>query len=61
MKIGRARLINRPNETRGKKYNKYFIYITSYVTSDPSFPFKEGEELIARIEGEKLVIEKPPE
>jgi hypothetical protein len=61
MKIGRARLINRPNETRGKKYNKYFIYLTSYLTSDKDFPFKEGDELIARIVEGKLVIEKPPE
>lgn len=58
MKIGRAKLINRPTETRGKKYNKYFIYITSYVTSDKSFPFKEGDELLVRIVDGKLIIEK---
>jgi len=58
MKIGRAKLVNRPNSTRGKKYDKYFIYITSYVTSDKSFPFKEGDELIVRIVDGKLVIEK---
>jgi hypothetical protein len=58
MKIGRAKLINRPTETRGKKYDKFFIYITSYVTSDKSFPFKEGDELIVRIEDRKLIIEK---
>lgn len=58
MKIGRAKLINRPTETKGKKYNKYYIFITSYVATDPSFPFKEGEELIARIVDGKVVIEK---
>lgn len=58
MKIGRAKLVNRPNSTRGKKYDKFFIYITSYVTSDKNFPFKEGDELIVRIVDGKLIIEK---
>ncbi len=59
MKIGRAKLVNKPTTTRGKKYNKYFIYITSYVTSDKSFPFKEGAELLVRIVDGKLIIEEP--
>ena len=58
MKIGRAKLVNKPTTTRGKKYDKFFIYITSYVTSDKSFPFKEGDELIVRIVDGKLIIEK---
>jgi hypothetical protein len=59
MKIGRARLVNKPTTTRGKKYNKYFVFISSYLITDSSFPFKEGEELIARIVDGKVVIEKP--
>jgi hypothetical protein len=58
MKIGRAKLVNKPTETRGKKYNKFFIFITSYVATDKSFPFKEEDDLLVRIEDGKLVIEK---
>jgi hypothetical protein len=58
MKIGRAKLVNRPTVTKGKKYNKHFIFISSYVTGDKSFPFKEEDELIVRIEEGKLIIEK---
>jgi hypothetical protein len=58
MKIGRAKLVNRPTTTRGKKYNKHFIFLSSYVTADKSFPFKEEDELIVRIEDGKLIIEK---
>ena len=58
MKIGRAKLVNRPTETKGKKYNKFFIFITSYVAADKSFPFKEEDDLIVRIVDGKLIIEK---
>lgn len=58
MKIGRAKLVNRPTETKGKKYNKFFIFITSYVATDKSFPFKEEDDLIVRIVDGKLIIEK---
>ena len=59
MKIGRAKLVNKPTTTRGKKYNKHFIFISSYVITDKSFPFKEGEELVVRIVDGKLIVEKP--
>ena len=58
MKIGRAKLVNKPTTTRGKKYNKFFIFISSYVMTDKSFPFKEEDELIVRIVDGKLIIEK---
>jgi hypothetical protein len=58
MKTGRAKLVNRPTETRGKKYNKYFIFITSYVATDENFPFTEKDELLVHIVDGKLVIEK---
>ncbi len=58
MKIGRAKLVNRPTETRGKKYNKIFIFITSYVANDPDFPFTFEDDLIVRIVDGKLVIQK---
>ncbi len=43
---------------RGKKYRKIFIYIPKEVSSDTSFPFKVGEDVTVRIDGERLVIEK---
>ena len=58
MKIGRAKLTNKPTTTKGKKYNKYFIYVSTYVVEDKNFPFKENEELVAKIENGKLIIEK---
>ncbi len=58
MKIGRAKLVNRPTTVKGKKYDKHFIFISSYVVSDKNFPFKEKDELMVRIENGKLIIEK---
>jgi hypothetical protein len=58
MKVGRAKLINKPTVTKGKKYDKFFIYLSSFVVKDKDFPFKEGEELIVKITNKKLVIEK---
>jgi len=58
MKVGRAKLINRPTTTKGKKYDKFFVYIPTYVARDKDFPFKIGEELVIRIEDGKLIIEK---
>jgi len=43
---------------RGKKYRKIFIYIPKEVSSDTSFPFKIGEDVTVRIDGERLIIEK---
>ncbi|MEM3665750.1 MAG: hypothetical protein QW222_01555 [Candidatus Bathyarchaeia archaeon] len=43
---------------RGKKYRKIFIYIPKEVSSDTSFPFKIGDDVIVRIDGKKLVIER---
>ena len=58
MKVGRAKLINKPTTTKGKKYNKYFIYLSTYLVEDKNFPFKENEELLAKIEDGKLIIDK---
>jgi hypothetical protein len=43
---------------RGKKYKKIFIYIPKEVAMDTNFPFKIGENVSVKIEGERLVIEK---
>jgi hypothetical protein len=55
---GRARLTNRPSTVGGKTYDKFSIYISTQVAKDSNFPFKPGDELRVRIEGDKLIIEK---
>lgn len=55
---GVGKLINRPTKTGGKSYDKFFIYIPTSVAKDSAFPFKPGEEVLVRIEGDRLVIEK---
>lgn len=58
MKIGKGRFINRPSKTGKKLYDRYFIYIPTYVAKDKDFPFENGEEVVVKIEGGKLIIEK---
>ncbi len=58
MKIGRAKLMNKPTTTKGVKYDKYFIYLSIYVVEDKKFPFTVGDELLVKIEDGKLIIEK---
>jgi hypothetical protein len=58
MKEGRGRFINRPTKTAGKTYDKFYVYIPTYVAKDKDFPFKTGDELMVRVVNHKLVIEK---
>ena len=58
MKIGKGRFINRPSKTGGKLYDRYFIYVPTYVANDDNFPFEAGQEVVVRIEEGKLIIEK---
>lgn len=41
-------------------YRSPRIYLPIKFTDDSSFPFKEGQPLVAKTVGEKLVIEKMP-
>jgi hypothetical protein len=58
MKIGKGRFINRPSKTGKHLYDRYFVYIPTYVAKDEGFPFKAGEEVLVKIEEGKLIIEK---
>ena len=58
MKIGKGRFINRPSKTGKKLYDRYFVYIPTYVVKDEDFPFEAGEEVLVKIEQGKLIIEK---
>lgn len=50
---GKARILV-PN----KRGRTGLIYIPADVVKDSSFPFKPNEEVIIKIDGKKLVIEK---
>ena len=58
VKIGKGRYINRPSKTAGKTYDRFFIYVPTYVAKDDAFPFEPGEEIVVRIEDGKVIIEK---
>ena len=58
MKEGTGKIINRPTKTGGRVYDKFFIYITTSVARDSAFPFKPGERVIIKINGDKLVVRK---
>lgn len=58
MKVGKGRFINRPSKTGGKKYDRFFVYVPTYVAKDDAFPFEPGDEILVRIQDGKLVIEK---
>ena len=55
---GIGKIINRPTKTGKKIYDKYFIYIPAGVAKDSAFPFKPGENVIVKIEGDELIVKK---
>jgi hypothetical protein len=55
---GKSKIINRSRRSKGKKYDSLFIYIPSDVTKDSTFPFRSDEEVIVRIDKDRLIIEK---
>jgi hypothetical protein len=58
MRKGKGRFFNRPTVSKGKKYDKFFIYIPTEVARDSSFPFKDGDRIEVEIKGDKLIIKK---
>jgi hypothetical protein len=55
-----GKFINRPTQTGGKTYDKFFIYVPTEVARDSLFPFKTNEKIKVKIdvENKKLIIEK---
>jgi hypothetical protein len=58
---GIGKMINRPTQTGGKTYDKFFIYVPIEVARDTAFPFKTNEKLKIKIdvENRRLIIDKP--
>lgn len=57
---GKSKLMNRPSRSKGKMYDKYFVYIPSEIARDSAFPFKHGDDVMVRIDAKnkRLIIEK---
>jgi hypothetical protein len=55
-----SKLVNRPTQTAGKLYDKYYIYVPTEVAKDSAFPFQANEKLKVKIdlENKRLIIEK---
>jgi hypothetical protein len=50
------------NQAASKIYRsngRHSLYLPSDIVSDDRFPFKAGEALQVRIDGERLIVEKP--
>jgi hypothetical protein len=57
---GKGRFINRPTKTGKGVYDKFFMYIPTEVARDGLFPFKEGDEVLVKIDPKlKRVIITP--
>jgi len=55
-----SKLVNRPTQTGGKLYDKFYVYIPTEVAKDSAFPFTANEKLKVKIdvENKRLIIEK---
>ena len=58
MRKGKGKFFNRPTVSKGKKYDKFFMYIPTEVARDTSFPLKDGDRIEVEIKGKELVIRK---
>lgn len=58
MRKGKGRFFNRPTVSKGKKYDKFFIYVPTEVARDTNFPLKDGDRITVEIKDKKLIIEK---
>ena len=58
MRKGKGRFFNRPTTSKGKKYDKFFIYIPTEVARDTNFPLKDGDRVEVEIKGKTLIIRK---
>lgn len=61
MRKGKGRFFNRPSVSKGKKYDKFFIYIPTKVATDTNFPLRDGDRIEVEIVRHTLVIKKAEE
>jgi hypothetical protein len=51
-------LRQRTVKSKGHTYEQIFIFIPRDIAKDSQFPFKPGEQIKVRIEGQRIIIEK---
>jgi hypothetical protein len=51
-------VVRKKNKNGKAVYRSPRIYLSTKLTDDSSFPFREGQPLLARVVGERLVIER---
>ncbi|MGA2460357.1 MAG: hypothetical protein ABSF82_02935 [Candidatus Bathyarchaeia archaeon] len=51
-------MVNQAGSKIYRSKGRHSLYLPSSIVGDDRFPFKVGEELMVRIEGERLVVEK---
>jgi hypothetical protein len=56
MKTAKGRISKKKSGNRG--YKSCWVYIPSSISKDDYFPFKDKEEVIIELHGEKLIIHK---
>jgi hypothetical protein len=57
---GKGKFINRPTQTGGKKYDKFFVYIPTELAKDSQFPFEPGDpvNIIISTKSQKVELSK---
>ena len=58
---GKGRFFNRPTMSKGKKYDKFFIYVPAEVARDTNFPFNDKDRVTVKIQGDALIVRKAEE
>ena len=61
MRKGTSKIVNKPSTSKGKKYDKLYVYIPSQVAKDTNFPFKEGDKVVVEIKGKGLMVTEAEE
>lgn len=51
-------MVNRSKTKIYESGSRHSIYLRKDLVEDTSFPFEVGEPLVARVEGDKLIIER---
>ena len=56
MKIGKGKISRKKSGNPG--YNTLWVYIPSKIAKDKNFPFRDKEEVLVELKGERLEIQK---
>lgn len=58
MRKKQGKFINRKTISKGKKYDKFFIYVPTEVARDTNCPFQAGDKVTIEIKHDTLIIRK---